>query len=196
MIDPKALMILSELQAGLVAPKNRKNSRGGYSYRAAEDILEAAKPLLRKSKSAILLSDECVFVHERFYIKSTARLVTPHGYFECQALAREREKHTNKDGREILDRAQITGSASSYARKYALNGLLAIDDCQDADTVDNRQQTSEDELHRQVREAAGNDKSRLKQMVAWASGSRAKTLADLTHEQCQAIIAKCSEVAP
>lgn len=129
-------MNLNEIQQKLKAPKNQRNSFGNYNYRSCEDILEAVKPLL--GDSTLLISDEVVNVGDRYYVKATATLISPDskpesGKIETSVSAYAREAE-NKKG---MDEAQITGAASSYARKYALNGLFAIDDTKDADTQNN-----------------------------------------------------------
>ena len=123
----KLLVIQSELKA----PKGQYNSFGKYKYRSCEDIMEAVKPILAKVNAVILLNDEIVEVSGRFYVKATARLLDCEGgeFVEANALAREDESKKGMDG------AQVTGATSSYARKYALNGLLAIDDTKDADAI-------------------------------------------------------------
>tara|TARA_R110002012_G_scaffold220008_1_gene391495 strand:- start:307 stop:768 length:462 start_codon:yes stop_codon:yes gene_type:complete len=125
--------ILSKIQTELKAPKGQTNKFGGYKYRSAEDILEAIKPLLKKYECDLTISDDMVEVGGRVYVKATAKLCSyePFGEIETSAFAREAE---TKKG---MDDAQITGSASSYARKYALNGLFAIDDTKDADATNN-----------------------------------------------------------
>lgn len=125
-------MILQQIQQKLKAPKNQRNSFGGYNYRSCEDILEALKPVLAEFNAAVLLSDEIVQMGTRWYVKATATLKTETESVSVTAYAREAE---NRKG---MDDSQITGSASSYARKYALNGLFGIDDTKDADTMDNR----------------------------------------------------------
>ena len=127
--------ILSKIQCELKAPKTQTNKAGGYSYRSCEDILEAVKPLIEKYGVALTISDEMILLGDRFYVKATATLRGKEGEISATAYARETEAKLNKFGGEILDRAQITGSASSYARKYALNGLFAIDDTKDADAT-------------------------------------------------------------
>ena len=133
--------ILSKIQSELKAPKSQLNSFGKYKYRSCEDILEAIKPLLLKHNSSLILTDDILFQGDRFYVKATATI-----YFDERnslssvGLAREPE---NKKG---SDQSQITGAASSYARKYALNGLFAIDDTEDADTQDNSQNQLKPEL--------------------------------------------------
>lgn len=126
-------MILQAIQSELKAPKGQFNSFGGYKYRSCEDILEALKPVLAKYHAAILLSDEIIQLGERWYVKATATLKTQDGEISVCAFARE---PLAKKG---MDESQITGAASSYARKYALNGLFGIDDTKDADTMDNRE---------------------------------------------------------
>ena len=127
---------LIAIQSKLEAPKGQFNKFGGYSYRSAEDILKAVKPLANEQKSSITLSDEVVMVGDRIYIKSTATITNEKGEaFSTTGYAREAE---SKKG---MDESQISGSASSYARKYALNGLLAIDDTKDADSNEQHEQT-------------------------------------------------------
>lgn len=130
-------MILQQIQQKLKAPKNQRNSFGGYNYRSCEDILEALKPVLAEFNAAVILSDEIVQMGTRWYVKATATLKTETESVSVTAYAREAE--TCKG----MADSQITGSASSYARKYALNGLFGIDDTKDADTMDNRQTFSQ-----------------------------------------------------
>ena len=120
---------LAEIQLNLKAPKNQFNSFGKYSYRNCDDILEAVKPLL--NGLLLTISDEIVQVGSRIYIKATVTITDGENSVSNSALAREAE---TKKG---MDDAQITGAASSYARKYALNGLFCIDDNKDADSFDN-----------------------------------------------------------
>lgn len=124
---------LMEIQTKLNAPKNRKNSFGGYSYRSCEDILEAVKPLLKEQKCTLTIMDEIVQIGERFYIRATAKLsdVESDDFTFVTAYARE------SDAKKGMDDAQVTGACSSYARKYALNGLFCIDDNKDPDTDEN-----------------------------------------------------------
>ena len=127
---------LQIIQTELKAPKNQYNSFGKYKYRSCEDIQEGVKPLLAKTKTALIISDEVTVIGERYYIKATATL------FDCEseekiiniAYAREEESKKGMDG------SQVTGASSSYARKYALNGLFCIDDTKDADTDEYKQQ--------------------------------------------------------
>lgn len=120
---------LIEIQSELKAPKNQRNTFGNYNYRSAEDILEAVKPLLKKHGCHLTISDEMIQLGDRYYVKATATLAKDADSISTTAYAREEE---NKKGQ---DSSQITGSTSSYARKYALNGLFCIDDTKDADST-------------------------------------------------------------
>ena len=118
---------LIEIQSELKAPKNQRNSFGNYNYRSAEDILEAVKPLLKNHECHLTISDEIILIGDRYYVKAEATLTSKDEHISVSAFARE---ESTKKG---MDSSQITGSASSYARKYALNGLFCIDDTKDAD---------------------------------------------------------------
>ena len=131
---------LSRVQTKLIAPKNQFNSFGRYNYRSCEDILEGLKPHLKELNAAVTIADEIVLIGEHYYIKATA------SFYDCEtgeaihnaAYAREEE------AKKGMDASQVTGATSSYARKYALNGLFCIDDVKDADTRDNRQKEAEE----------------------------------------------------
>lgn len=129
---------LYAIQAELKAPKGNFNSFGKYKYRSCEDILEAVKPLLKKYDSTLTLSDDVVQLGDRYYIKATASLqvVGEANFVQNTAWARESAEKKGQDD------SQITGTASSYARKYALNGLFLIDDTKDADTDEYHKQTT------------------------------------------------------
>ena len=120
---------LVSVQSKLKAPKSQYNSFGKYKYRSCEDILEAVKPLLAEVGCSLRISDEIMQVGERVYVKATAVFSNGDAQYAVTALAREAE---TKSG---MDAAQITGAASSYARKYALNGLFCIDDTKDPDAT-------------------------------------------------------------
>ena len=123
---------LAAIQLELKAPKNQRNNFGGYNYRSAEDILEAVKPLAIKYGAVVHLSDEVIQVGERIYVKTRVSLFDMDDIgksISSFALAREEETKKGMDG------SQITGAASSYARKYALNGMFAIDDTKDSDAT-------------------------------------------------------------
>ena len=121
---------LMSIQKSLKAPKNQYNRFGGYAYRSAEDILEAVKPLLAKEGCTLTITDDIVMVGSRIYVQATATLKNANGETE-ETTAYAREPETKKGS----DESQITGAASSYARKYALNGLFCIDDNKDSDVT-------------------------------------------------------------
>lgn len=133
-------MILQEIQAKLKAPKGQYNSFSAFYFRSCADIIEALKPFLAEYKAKLILSDDIVLVGDRYYVKATATLISEDG--EDKAVGYAREQETKKG----MDASQITGACSSYARKYALNGLFAIDDTKDADTQDNREESTFKEL--------------------------------------------------
>ena len=128
---------LAKVQAELKAPKGQFNSFGKYHYRSQEDILEAVKPILSRQGMTINLTDDIVLVGERYYVKSTATVSDGMDTISVTAFAREPNE---KKG---MDESQITGTASSYARKYALNGLFAIDDTKDSDAEEQPKQAIE-----------------------------------------------------
>lgn len=132
---------LMNIQNELKAPKGQFNKFGGYKYRSCEDILEAVKPLLTKYKCALTISDSIENIGARFYVKATATIIDTESdnSFSVSALAREAEQKKGQD------ESQITGTASSYARKYALNGLFCIDDTKDADTDEYTERTKKAE---------------------------------------------------
>lgn len=127
-MSEKLTKSLGDVQFKLKAPKGQVNSFGHYNYRSCEDILEAVKPLLHEAGLTLTLSDDVIAVGNRVYVKATATVTDGAESISNTAFAREAE---SKKG---MDDSQVTGTASSYARKYALNGLFAIDDTKDADT--------------------------------------------------------------
>lgn len=134
-IYEKLLAVQNELKA----PKDKRNNFGGYNFRSCEGILEAVKPLLQEQGLMLTIKDEVVNIGDRYYVRATVLLddISSNGEIAITALAREEE------AKKGMDASQITGTASSYARKYALNGLFLIDDTKDADT---------DEFHRTTQE--------------------------------------------
>ena len=161
-------MKLVEVQSELKAPKSQFNKFGNYAYRNCEDILEALKPILNKVKAIVNISDEVVLVGERYYIKATVKFIDAETgeVVEASAMAREEE---SKKG---MDSSQLTGSTSSYARKYALNGLFAIDDTKDSDTTnthgkDNVTTLSDAQLKRMyaIGSKAGYSNSKVDTMI-------------------------------
>ena len=128
---------VGDIQHKLKAPKGQYNSFGKYNYRSCEDILEGVKPLLKEHNLALLIDDEIVQIGERYYVKATAKITDGREFVSATAYARE------PDTKKGMDESQITGATSSYARKYALNALLCIDDTKDADTMDNSKKPSQ-----------------------------------------------------
>lgn len=161
---------LVEIQNELKAPKSNFNSFGKYHYRSAEDILTAVKPLLRRYGCQLTITDDVIAVADRVYIKATVTITDADGNVETvSALAREDEVKKGMDG------SQITGTASSYARKYALNGLFLIDDTKDADTDEYHDQTHKTTAKPPREEGAG------------------KTI---TKEEQERLIRACAEAGP
>ena len=122
---------LSNVQASLKAPKGQFNSFGKYHYRSCEDIVESVKPLLKANGLLLTLSDEIINIADRFYVKATATVIDTTDGKSISVSAFAREEDTKKG----MDGSQVTGASSSYARKYALNGLFAIDDTKDSDAT-------------------------------------------------------------
>lgn len=191
---------LLTIQQSLKVPKDKNNTFAGFKYRNAEGILEKVKPLLERHKLTLTLDDDIVAVGGRVYVKSTARLSDKTTAVEISAFAREQEL---KKG---MDEAQITGSASSYARKYALSGLFLLDDGNDPDSHDNSSEGSktatdepEDEPNKDYpatdktkaymnglyKQRIGTDEKDLKQYILDQYGW---TPEELTQEQASTII--------
>ena len=191
------MSILTDIQTELKAPKNRFNRFGNYKYRSCEDILEAVKPLLKEHKATLTIRDEIVEVGGRVYVKAIVTFNAGDENAEVTAFARESE---SKKG---MDDSQITGTASSYARKYALNGLFLIDDTKDADTEEFTQQSKDAE---KTQETAAKKIGKVKaEALAKAVADCGKDLnvllnylgvkkaEDLTEEQHLAIMKKVEE---
>lgn len=154
---------LMEVQKKLKAPKGQFNKFGGYYYRSCEDILEAAKPLCVEAGLLLTVSDEVVMIGERYYVKATAKVTDGTQEVSATAYARESE---NRKGQ---DESQITGTASSYARKYALNGLFCIDDTKDADTDEFAEKTKGEEKPKaKGKKAASNTISNRDKVIVYA----------------------------
>lgn len=155
---------IMNVQSELKAPKGNYNSFGKYSYRSAEDILEAVKPLLKKEGLAISITDDIVMIGDRFYVKSTVKLIDIENgdVVETSALAREDE---TKKG---MDLAQVTGSCSSYSRKYALNGAFAIDSSElDPDRVNTHgQEVQQDKPKSTTTASNGISEAQAKRLIA------------------------------
>lgn len=170
---------LINIQQKLKAPKNQKNTFGGYMYRSAEDILEAVKPLLAEEHVVLVINDEIINLGSRFYVKATVKLYDEQGkeIASSSALARE------PDQKKGQDESQITGAASSYARKYALNGLLCIDDTKDADATNDHGKT---------------EKSKKYDPIPWDKKTETTKNDEIVRkrvEECKASIAKHTKYA-
>lgn len=174
---------VAAVQSTLHAPKNQRNNFGNYNYRSCEDIMEAVKPLL--NGLVLTVNDDVVLVGDRIYVKATATITDGEHTVSNTAFARE---PSVKKG---MDDSQITGAASSYARKYALNGLFLIDDNKDADTKDNSKDdaasnaldamynfTNKEEL----REWLGTQPEALRKLIVKDVTRYAKTLPDVKQE--------------
>ena len=180
---------LIEVQTKLKAPKNQYNSFGKYSYRNCEDILEALKPILHEVGATIIISDEVVSVNERYYVKATVKFIDTETGEVVEASANAREE----DNKKGMDSSQLTGSTSSYARKYALNGLFAIDDTKDSDFTnthdkEDKKKTleviSEAQAKRMYMLAKGKDPDIIKQILSNAGFNASR---DITKDKYNAI---------
>jgi hypothetical protein len=158
---------LAEIQAKLKAPKGQFNSFGKYHYRSAEDILEAVKKVVNPMGFSITLTDSVGEVGGRIYVQSTATL--DNGEIEYQATGFAREEETKKG----MDGSQITGAASSYARKYALNGLFAIDDTKDSDATNDHGKSQESKPQAKTgMPAPSNFDNEFKELIDFVNGSK------------------------
>ena len=188
---------LLSVQAELKCNKSQYNAFGKYYYRNAEDILEAVKPLLAKVKATITINDEIVNIANRFYVKATAKIIDIESgdVVETNAYAREPE---NKKG---LDESQITGSTSSYARKYALNGLLLIDDTKDSDYAPDSNskpastpkskplsKETQEEINRRIMEYAKVSKIPVSEITAELTKVVKKELREISNTEAKMII--------
>ncbi len=171
---------LQVIQTKLKAPKSQFNKFGGYAYRNCEDILEAVKPLLAEVKAALTITDEIVVIGERYYVKATATLINADDISVASinntAYAREEESKKGMDG------SQVTGASSSYARKYALNGLFAIDDTKDSDTTNNGEKA--EKLSQKLLDEAKRLNIDLKNIATYLK----KPVENLTNEDLQKCI--------
>lgn len=152
---------LNTIQSLLKAPKDQYNKFGNYKYRNCEDILVAVKPLLFSQSCTLTISDEIVMIGTRYYVRATATIKNANGETETTtAYAREDE---SKKG---MDASQITGSTSSYARKYALNGLFCIDDTKDSDSLNN-ECLSNNQLEKDNRKLLPKEKFNDEDLMKW-----------------------------
>lgn len=152
---------LAQVQVSLKVPKENRNSFGNYNFRNAEDIFENAKPLCVENGLLLTVSDELVIIGERYYIKAIAKVIDLESgeSHEVSAFAREEESKKGMDG------SQVTGASSSYARKYALNGLFAIDDTKDSDTTNTHGKDEEQKKMMQETGTSKIDKFKVKALL-------------------------------
>lgn len=161
---------LTVIQSRLKAPKLNRNNFGGYNYRSCEDILEAVKPICHEMECYVTISDDIIILADRIYVKATATICNAEGKsVSVSAFARE------EAAKKGMDSAQVTGAASSYARKYALNGLFAIDDTRDpdcenpADSAPKATATAKQaEPRKKVTDATLDNRETCDKLVAWA----------------------------
>ncbi|PBF94432.1 ERF family protein [Clostridioides difficile] len=180
---------LVNIQNTLKAPKNQYNIFGKYNYRSCEDILEGLKPILKEEKALVILDDNIVQIGNRFYVEATATLIDAETGEKISVKALAREDETKKG----MDLAQITGSVSSYARKYALNGLFCIDDTKDSDATNThgkeqkKREVSEDELNTLyfLGESIDKDKNRVDSEVY---KKFSKLAIDLTKQEYEKVL--------
>lgn len=161
---------LNKIQSELKAPKGQYNKFGKYSYRSCEDILEALKPHLLKYGCVVTLTDDMQLIGDRYYLKATATITDAESGKSVSnvALAREDKERAG------MSESQITGTASSYARKYALNGLFLIDDTKDADTDAYHEQTTDEKQKEDPKVAAAKAKANdVKKLLMKISGDKA-----------------------
>lgn len=186
---------LNKIQTTLVAPKGQFNKFGNYAYRSCEDILASLKPLLDFTKTTIKLSDQVIMIGTRYYVEATATLTDVETGEKESVTALAREEETKKG----MDSSQITGSASSYARKYALNGLLGIDDVKDSDgtnahgkteAIANEVELITPEQVGKITRAISDEEVRKIVNYAKTKDPNVKSIADLTKEQATTIMKK------
>lgn len=181
---------LATIQQELKAPKSQYNAFGKYNYRNCEDILEAVKPLLKETKTVLILRDNLENIGDRYYVKATATLIDIENEDDTAysvAYAREEESKKGMDG------SQVTGASSSYARKYALNGLFDIDDTKDSDTTNKPvKKLSDAQIKRlyAISNKAGYDNKKLAELV---HKKYEKDIKELTKDEYD-YICKCLEV--
>ncbi|HBH2591988.1 TPA: ERF family protein [Clostridioides difficile] len=182
-------MKLVNIQSTLKAPKSQFNSFGKYNYRSCEDILEGLKPILKEEKALVILDDNIVQIGNRFYVEATATLIDAETGEKVSTKALAREDETKKG----MDLAQVTGSVSSYARKYALNGLFCIDDTKDSDATNKhgneqkKKEVNESELNTlySLGESIEKDKNRVDSEVYKKFG---KLAVDLTKQEYEKVL--------
>ena len=165
------------IQTTLKANKGQYNAFGKYKYRSCEDILESVKPLLIQTSTILVVSDELIMIGDRYYVKSTAKLQDTEADVCVDSVGYAREEESKKG----MDSSQVTGAASSYARKYALNGLLCIDDNKDADATNKHEKEETKPAKAQIKQLTDAQVKRL-YTIAGKKG--------ITNDQVKAVIKK------
>lgn len=182
---------LGKIQAQLKAPKSQYNEFGKYNYRNAEDILNAVKPLCQAYDVVLILTDEIKNVGDRYYVQATARLIDINTGAGTDVTAYAREEESKKG----MDGSQVTGASSSYARKYALNGLFAIDDTKDCDTTNKVEtETATPDLVEIAKDVGVN----FERVIAWYNQKNKTAIKDpteLPYDTLSKAIAKCRSAA-
>ena len=191
---------INKIQVELKAPKSQRNNFGNYNFRNCEEILEALKPLLLREKIIIQLSDDLVQIGDRFYIKATATLIDVESGEKHSTTAFAREELSKKG----MDGSQITGASSSYARKYALNGLLAIDDTKDSDTTNThnnndsknqKKQVSTEEKRKNGENYIAKNTQKYQEMInGFFETHNAKNIAELSNDNVSELARKIYEL--
>ena len=187
---------LLEVQKELKAPKNQYNSFGKYKYRSCEDILEAAKPICVEKGLLLSLVDKIIMIGDRYYLEATARVIDVDDGTSYEVTADAREEETKKG----MDSSQVTGASSSYARKYALNGLFCIDDTKDSDATNAGDEKTSTSTQKTPTPKPKTDKQKLEDACAGAvaKGKKdelvavlgGKKIKDLTADEVKAMIPK------
>lgn len=180
---------LLNIQNELKAPKNQRNNFGGYDYRSCEDILEAVKPLCKKQNLLLTISDEIVMVGDRYYVRATATLIDfdEDSMAEIENVAYAREEEQKKG----MDASQVTGATSSYARKYALNGLFCIDDTKDADTDEFKNQQNKSNTNNAFKPTAyANKTNAMPKTISVAQQKRLFALANGNNDLVKNVITR------
>lgn len=172
---------LALIQAKMSVPKDKKNGFGKYNYRKAEDIFRVAKPLAEEQKCHINVSEHVVLIGERYYMHADASITnTENETITVSAEMRE------ADAKKGMDPSQLSGSTWSYAAKYALGGLLAVDDTEDADSMDNRQNTvHQQNNHPQNKQTQQTEFSKFTKTVVQLTGGNAENVTELYQEISQ-----------
>lgn len=183
-MDKDIVKKLAKIQQTLSVPKNQFNSFGKYKYRSCEDILEGLKPCLKETNTALTITDEMVELGGRYYVKATATITDCESGASISNSAYAREEESKKG----MDSSQITGATSSYARKYALNGLFCIDDTRDADTMDNTDKKGSSNPKQKPKQKQEEKNEQLSQLIDNVKQESLKALMDKKGVQMELVL--------